>query len=283
MKTRNWLPGAALGIWFLWRRATRPRLALADRVVLIAGGTPEDMQALARAWLDQGAHVALTGPDAARLEAVCAALEERAAVLPLPADLTDPAAVEAVTASVRERFGRVDVLVNLPEHVPGGPAQELTAAQVRQATHATLTRTALLSRAVVPIMQNQGRGHIVNVSRILGDVPGPGSALVSGLDAGIIGFTRALRREVDPYGLRVALVLAGGQWPHTTPLATSPAATAQAVLDAVRDSRQEVISGGPLLHVAVWLERLAPWVMDRYWRWVFLPQYIADLSRASQP
>src|SRR5947207_15186208 len=99
-RTRGSLPGCA----------KRPSMkSLQDRVVLITGGTSGIGLALAQAFADAGAKVAVCGRDEARLSTARRAVPD---ALCITADVTDEAEVAAMLGAVADRFGRLDVLVN---------------------------------------------------------------------------------------------------------------------------------------------------------------------------
>ncbi len=291
MKRWAWMIGMAAGGWAIQRALSRPAVPLGDKVVVITGASAGIGLATAHAFAAQGARLVLVARDAARLEAAREALALHAVdTLAVPADVSDPAAAERIVAAVLERFGRIDVLVNNAGRALGGLAWEHDPAHVQAAAEVDLYGTVRLTQAALPVMLRQGRGHIVNVSSMIGRIPTPGMAVYSGIKAGIVGFSAALRREVDNHGLRVTVVLPGPTETHTDvdlippgmPPGVPPEVPAQAIVDAVRHGRREVIPGGAAMKAAVWLERLAPWAADLYWKWVFTPDYIATVSRIGQ-
>lgn len=283
MKRWTWILGIAAGGWALQRALRRPVVNLKNKVVIITGASAGIGLATAHAFAANGVRVVLVARNEARLQAAerdLAAYELETLII--PADITDPAAAERIVGATLDRFGRIDVLVNNAGRPLGGLVQEHDPARIRQAADVELYGAVRLTQEVLPVMLRQGRGYIVNVGSVIGRVPAPGLAVYSGIKAGIVGFSAALRREVDDYGLHVALVLPGPTRTHAGNAGDAPEFPAQAIVDAVRYTRREVITGGPAMRGAVWLERLAPWALDRYWRWVFTPQHIAEASRAGQ-
>ena len=283
MKRWAWIIGAAAGGWALQRALRQPVVPLKNRVVVITGASSGIGLATAHAFAAQGARIVLVARNEARLRA---AQDELAAyevpTLVIPADISAPDAAERIVSDTLAAFGQVDVLVNNAGLPMGGLVQEHDPARIQAAADVELYGALRLAQAAIPVMQRQGRGHIVNIGSVIGRVPAPGMAVYSGIKAGVVGFSTALRREMDPYGLRVTLVLPGPTRTHGGTEGDEPEIPAQAIVDAVRYGRQEVITGGPAMIASVWLERLAPWALDRYWKWVFTPDYIAEVSRVGR-
>jgi 2-hydroxycyclohexanecarboxyl-CoA dehydrogenase len=125
------------------------------------------------------------------------------------ADVTDLAAVRAAVAAAEAALGPVDVLVNnagwdrLAPFVETEPAlwDRLIAVNLKGVLHAT--------RAVLDGMMARGRGRIVSVASDAGRVGSTGEAVYSGCKAGVIGFSKALAREVARHGITVNVVAPG--------------------------------------------------------------------------
>jgi 3-oxoacyl-[acyl-carrier protein] reductase len=116
-----------------------------------------------------------------------------------------------MAASAVEKYGRVDILVNNAGLTTGGPAawDQITPEYWNRSISVNLTGAYLCCRAVWPIMKRQRRGKIINISSAtvwygtLGWVP------YIAAKAGLIGFTRALAREVGDYGICVNAITPG--------------------------------------------------------------------------
>jgi NAD(P)-dependent dehydrogenase (short-subunit alcohol dehydrogenase family) len=132
------------------------------------------------------------------------------------ADVTDEAAVAALVARSLERFGRIDVLANIVGGSrPGKTAAELTLDEWNRMLALNLTSTFLMCRAVLPHMEQRGKGAIVNVSSgagLRGMRANPGYVAAK---AGVGALTRALALDHGPNGVRVNCVAPG---PIRTPL-----------------------------------------------------------------
>jgi 3-oxoacyl-[acyl-carrier protein] reductase len=133
----------------------------------------------------------------------------------LSVDVTVAREVKALVGDVTQRFGRVDVLAN----IAGGSfytkrIEEFTWAEWKKVIDTNLKGTFLMCREVVPIMQKQKSGRIVNTASNYGVTGSALRAPYSAAKAGIIAFTKSLALELAPDGIRVNTVAPG---PTDTP------------------------------------------------------------------
>jgi len=146
--------------------------------------------------------------DGRRAEQVCAALGDRAVAL--PGDLAEPGVIDRLVAQAMERFGRIDILVNnaavaLPTRFP-----QLSADEWRRTLEVNLTAPFLLIKAVLPVMQAQHFGRIVNISSTAGRMVSTlGGAHYTTSKAGLLGLTRAAAKELGKFGITVNAVCPG--------------------------------------------------------------------------
>jgi 3-oxoacyl-[acyl-carrier protein] reductase len=130
-------------------------------------------------------------------------------LLTLEADISDEAGCRSVAEAARKRTGRVDVLVNVAGFFPIQPFLDMSAADWRKIIDINLTGTALMTRAVLPLMVGRGWGRVVNIGS--GSVyPGvAGQAHYVAAKAGVVGLTRSLAREFGRDGITVNLIAPG--------------------------------------------------------------------------
>lgn len=122
----------------------------------------------------------------------------------VPVDVTDPASVEGMVAAALERFGRIDILVNNAGVLgPTAPTEEYPPDAWRRVLSTNLDGVFYCSRTVLPHMLARGWGRIVNIASIAGKEGNPGMAAYSASKAGVIGFTKALGKEVATRGVLV--------------------------------------------------------------------------------
>ena len=176
---------------------------LTGKVALVTGAAVGIGEAIALAFARFGADVAVCDRDEVNLHHTVAAIEEsgRAAV-PAVIDVRRAEEVDEFVASVRERFGHVDVLVN---NVGGGfeaPFLEVTAKGQDVLVAENFTSVTNLVRAVVPLMPPTG-GSIVNITSIEAHRAGPGFAVYSAMKAAVASLTKSLALELGARGIRV--------------------------------------------------------------------------------
>jgi NAD(P)-dependent dehydrogenase (short-subunit alcohol dehydrogenase family) len=131
--------------------------------------------------------------------------------LAVPVDVTDSATVDAMVSSALEAFGRIDILVNNAGGAPGpGPVILVEEAAWNKTMAINATGTFLCSRAVARHMIDRGGGgKIINLSSVLGKMPGPFSSAYSAAKAAIIAFTRVMALEVASHNIQVNAVCPG--------------------------------------------------------------------------
>jgi 3-oxoacyl-[acyl-carrier protein] reductase len=184
---------------------------LDGRVALVTGASRGIGAAIARALGREGAMVAVNfRASAARAAAVVAAIEASGSkAIAVQADVADGPAVHAMVEETAARLGPIDVLVNNAGILNAVPLAEMPE-DVWDTMMATNLRSVFLcTRAVLPAMLARGRGKIINVSSQLGQKGMPHHVHYAAAKAGVIGFTRALAREVGPRGIHVNAIAPG--------------------------------------------------------------------------
>ncbi|WP_307800979.1 SDR family oxidoreductase [Actinomadura violacea] len=175
--------------------------ARADRVALVTGAGSGIGAAVAAALLDAGWRVALAGRRADRLEGTAASAAAGRA-LPVPADVTDPASVEALFGAVAEHWGRLDLLVN-NAGVFGAPqpVEEFSHREWRTVLDTNLTGTFLCAQQAFRMMKEQDPpgGRIINNGSLSAHTPRPLSAAYTASKHAITGLTKTLSLEGRPY------------------------------------------------------------------------------------
>ena len=126
-------------------------------------------------------------------------------ITPVHGDVADAASV----AAVRDAVGAVDILVNNAAISRFGLITDLSEAEWDEMMAVNLKSVFLLSRAFLPDMIRRQSGRIINVSSIFGAVGGSCEVAYSAAQAGVIGFTKALAKEVGPSGIQVNCIAPG--------------------------------------------------------------------------
>jgi 2-deoxy-D-gluconate 3-dehydrogenase len=183
--------------------------SLAGRVALVTGGNSGIGRAIALAFRQAGARVAIGGRRAERNAAVAAELGSDAAAIEL--DVRDETSVERAVAAVTSRFGRLDVLVNNAGVVNRKSVMELERAAWENVLAVNLTGPFLCTKHAARVMKAQGSGKIINISSIWGLVA-PSKGLQVAYTASkhaVIGLTRVNAVELAAYGIQVNSIAPG--------------------------------------------------------------------------
>jgi 3-oxoacyl-[acyl-carrier protein] reductase len=185
---------------------------LKGRRCLVTGAASGIGAAIAKAFAGAGATLALSDRDASGLESIAAAT---GAATHHTADVADPAQVQSMTDAVLAALGGIDVLVNCAGILTEVPLVEMDLQTWQRMLDIDLTSVFLTCRAVTPHMLAAGGGRIINVASQLGQKGGEGLTHYCAAKAGVIGFTKALAREVSAQGVLVNAIAPG---PINTPL-----------------------------------------------------------------
>jgi NAD(P)-dependent dehydrogenase (short-subunit alcohol dehydrogenase family) len=163
-------------------------------------------------------------------------------VLPLALDVNDKAAIDAAVAQAHENFGRLDVVINNAGYGLFGTIEEITEEQARAQIETNLFGPLWVTKAVIPIMREQGSGHILQVSSIGGVNAFPVLGLYHASKWGLEAFSQSLAAEVAQFGIKVTLIEPAG---YSTDWRGPSAVQADElpVYDGVRDYRSRLFSG----------------------------------------
>jgi NAD(P)-dependent dehydrogenase (short-subunit alcohol dehydrogenase family) len=199
-------------------------MELQGKTALITGGNSGIGLATAHLMLAQGARVAITGRDRAKLDE--AATELGGNVLALQADLTDPAALESVSRAVGDAFGHLDILFANAGISGPTPLGKTTLEAFETILRTNLTSVFFTVQSLLPLMGDGGA--IVLNGSVMREIASPGSAAYSATKAGVTGMAKVFAAELAPRGIRVNTVIPGAT---RTPIWTR-GARAGATLDA---------------------------------------------------
>ncbi|MEO8559064.1 MAG: SDR family oxidoreductase [Rhodospirillales bacterium] len=184
------------------------RRDFADKVIWVVGASGALGSAIARAFLAEGAAVALAGRSPARLQDTAYQAGDRTLLLPL--DITKDSEVKAAAAQVVERFGRIDVLVNSTSVSTFGDFLEMGDDAWRQVYEAKLFAYARTMRAAIPHMLKHHSGVIINVSGNGGKFPDfPSHIAGSSGNAAVNLMTKAVGDLYGGIGIRANCIAPG--------------------------------------------------------------------------
>jgi 3-oxoacyl-[acyl-carrier protein] reductase len=129
--------------------------------------------------------------------------------IPLKCDVSDWGQVQAMASEFIDAFGGIDILVNNAGIYERSTFDALTVEAFDRALAVNLRGTFLCCKALVPHMLKRGKGSIINLSSVLGEMGSTAGAHYSASKAGVIGLTKALARELSPVGVRVNAIAPG--------------------------------------------------------------------------
>jgi uncharacterized protein len=246
------------------------------RVALVTGASSGIGAATARAFAGAGMRVALCARRKDRLEQLAADLPGQGSEATVHAvDVTDGLAVRAMVDEVAARWGRLDVLVNNAGRGFSATLEQTSAEELRALVELNVVAVLGATQAALPIMRRQGRGHIINISSIVGRRAVPYRAAYSATKFALGALSEALRVELTGTGIAVTLVypirttgtefheaeVQKVRWRPMGPV-QSAERVARSILRCVRRPRPEVYPYWPLRILAV-MSVIAPGLVDR--------------------
>jgi 3-oxoacyl-[acyl-carrier protein] reductase len=186
-------------------------LGLKGRVALVAASSRGLGKACALALAREGAFVSICARGAASLAAAATQISATtgAELLPVQADLTDPAQIQRLVDATVERFGRIDVLVTNNGGPPAGRFDGFQDQAWLAAHELTLMSAVRLVRAVLPGMRDRRWGRIVNITSVTVKQPIDNLLLSNVYRLGVVGLAKTLAAEVARDGVTINNVAPG--------------------------------------------------------------------------
>jgi NAD(P)-dependent dehydrogenase (short-subunit alcohol dehydrogenase family) len=175
-----------------------------ERAALVTGGSSGIGLAIARMLRDEGYALTLVSRRAEKLKA---AADELGSVA-VAADVGDAEECARIVAEHRERFGRLDVLVNSAGIGIAGTVDQLPAKHFDLQVGVNLRGLFLVTQAAIPLLR-ESHGLIVNLASIAGTLPTPGLATYGATKAAVISLTKSLNEELDGDGVRAVAICPG--------------------------------------------------------------------------
>jgi NAD(P)-dependent dehydrogenase (short-subunit alcohol dehydrogenase family) len=194
-----------------------------SKVWFVTGASKGFGRAFVLAALERGDKVAATARNTDTLTDLVEKYGD--AVLPLQLDVTDRDQVFAAVKSAHQNFGRLDIVINNAGYGLFGTVEEITEQQLRDQLETNLFGVFSVTQAVLPILREQGSGHIIQISTVGGVAAFPTLGGYHASKWALEGLTESLAQEVAGFGIKVTLVEPG---PFGTDWSSASAVTADA-------------------------------------------------------
>ncbi|NMG08659.1 SDR family NAD(P)-dependent oxidoreductase [Brasilonema sp. UFV-L1] len=202
---------------------------LEGKIAVVTGASSGIGRATAIALADEGAQVAIVARRKDRLESLAEHIGDFGGqALSIVADLTDEAQARQTVQQVNEKFGRVDILVNSAGVMLINPIQGVDTTEWRCMIDLNLLGLMYTTHAVLPLMKEQGEGHIVNISSAAGRSARAYVGVYNATKWGVNAFSEALRQELCKHNIRVTIIEPGAVATELADHITNPAIRQQA-------------------------------------------------------
>jgi NAD(P)-dependent dehydrogenase (short-subunit alcohol dehydrogenase family) len=178
------------------------------RVFLVTGSSRGLGRAIAQAVLAAGHRLVATARTPQQLDDLVAQYGDHVRAVAL--DVTDPAAAQAAVQAAVDAFGRLDVVVNNAGYADLAAIEDSTIDAFRAQIDTNLLGTVYVTKAALPVLREQGSGHIIQVSSVGGRMATPGLGAYQAAKWAVGGFSEVLAAEVAPLGIKVTVLEPGG-------------------------------------------------------------------------
>lgn len=209
------------------------------KTIFITGASRGFGKLWAEALLKRGDKVIATARNLSTLNDLVAQYGDN--ILPLQLDVNDRDADFAAIKKAKEHFGSIDVLINNAGYGLFGTVEETTEQQAREQMETNFFGLLWLSQAVLPVMREQGHGHIIQLSSVLGLITLPVLGLYNASKFAVEGLSETLAAEVKGFGINVTLIEPNGfatDWSGASAVQT----VAMPEYDGVRAAFKEGVS-----------------------------------------
>jgi NAD(P)-dependent dehydrogenase (short-subunit alcohol dehydrogenase family) len=194
-----------------------------SKVIFITGASRGFGKIWAEAFLKRGDRVAATARDLSHLDQLVKQYGDK--ILPIKLDVNDRAADFAAVKQAKDHFGSIDVLINNAGYGLFGAIEETTEKEAREQIEVNVFGLLWLTQAAIPVMREQGHGHIINLSSILGLINNPSLGLYNASKHAVEAISETLAAEVKQFGIKVSLVEPNGfstEWGGASAIRTQP-------------------------------------------------------------
>ena len=226
-----------------------------SKVWFITGASRGFGRVWAEAALQRGDKVAATARDTQTLKALVGSYGKN--VLPLQLDVTSKPAVDAAVRRAHEIFERLDVVVNNAGYGLFGMIEEVSEKQARDQMETNFFGALWVTKAALPIMRQQGSGHVIQISSIAGINAVANLGLYNASKWALEAFSQALSLEARDLGINVTIVEPGGfttDWGTTSAVWAQPLPAYENIRESHQARRATMRRGDPQATARVMLE-----------------------------
>lgn len=174
------------------------------KTILITGASRGFGKIWAEAFLKRGDNVIATSRNIDHLEELVTQYGN--AVLPLQLDVTSKSDCIAAIETARQHFDTIDVLINNAGYCVFGTIEENSEKEARDLFEANVFGTLWMTQTILPVFRAQGKGHIIQLSSVLGINSLPTMGLYCATKFAVEGFSEALQAEVKDFGINITLI-----------------------------------------------------------------------------
>jgi len=180
------------------------------KIIVITGASSGLGEAAAKHLSKEGAMVVLGARREDRIQALAAELKNKGGKsLAIKTDVTDVAQVKNLVDTAVKEFGQVDVIINNAGLMPQSPLDRYKIDEWDRMIDVNIKGVLYGIAAVLPYMQKQKSGHIINVSSVAGHKVRAGGAVYSATKHAVRVISEGLRQEVKPYNIRTTIISPG--------------------------------------------------------------------------
>ncbi|TFD27766.1 SDR family oxidoreductase [Cryobacterium lyxosi] len=183
---------------------------LTAKIAVITGASSGIGAAAARLLVEEGAHVILVARRVERLQELAAELGDSATVMQV--DVADAAAVTSMFATIKSRFGGVDLLFNNAGLGINSPFESSDPDDWKSMIDVNLYGVLNCTQAAIPLMRGRAGAMICSVSSVGGRYGAATWSVYSATKYAVVGFHDALRKELGEEGIRVSVLEPGAVW-----------------------------------------------------------------------